>query len=454
MKNIVNRVGRVVFLAGCSLILVLGTAQAQSPSSATASLTSGTAQSLPATTLRTDILHRTLATGNWNGARTRLKDAGISINAFYTGEFADVLSGGKRGGNGLASQFGLGADADLGTLIGLQGGTLHLMFNQRVGRNLSADDIGNKLAVQEVYGAGETLRVVEMSYEQKLAGGRVMTKIGFYPMGNDFAFTPLLCAFQNTGFCAHPQNLPNSSGWTDSPTGKWGGRIKFFATPAIYLMGGVYDVNPTYSQKTNGLKISLSGSTGALFPLEAGITTAIGPARLPGHFKAGIYYDTSTVKNAADVTTAEDGDMTTGRYGFYLLADQMVMSFNGTPKRGLIAFAQISYSDPQTAVFESTFDAGLIAQGPFSARPSDFIALGYVRAGLNNRTIDAKELASHGELTNLSNGEGDLELGYGLQATPWLLIHPNIQYVTDPGTFSYKHIPNAWAFGLQTKVVF
>jgi len=436
---------KTTLLAGAAMILSATAAHAQ-----ISSMTTGTAASLPATTPpAADILHRKLATGAWNGGRTKLKKAGITINAFYTGEFADALSGGKRTGNDIASQFGLGADADLGKLIGLQGGVLHVMFNQRFGRSTSTDDIGNKLAVQEVYGAGETLRVVEMSYEQSLDNKQVSTKIGFYPMGNDFAFTPLLCAFQNVGFCAHPQNLPGSSGWSDSPTGKWGGRVKFLPTPETYVMTGVFDVNPTYSTKVHGFKTSLSGSTGALIPLEAGITTAFGDDNLPGHYKAGIYYDTSDVADAA-ISKQTDS----GRYGGYLLTDQMVLSFNGTPKRGLIAFAQVSYSDPKTAVFESTFDAGLIAQGPLDARPVDFLALGYVRAGLNNRTINAKELASHGTLTDLPSGEGAIELGYGLQATPWLLVHPNIQYITDPGTFAYKHIPNAWAFGLQTKMVF
>jgi porin len=66
-----------------------------------------------------------------------------------------------------------------------------------------------------------------------------------------------------------------------------------------------------------------------------------------------------------------------------------------------------------------------------------------------------KEAKSHGTLTDLSTGEGVIEGGYGWQATPWLQIHPNVQYVIDPGTFSYKtNVPNAWVFGLQTKAVF
>ena len=393
-------------------------------------------------------------TGNWNGARTKLKDVGITLGGFYTGEFADGISGGHRQGGDIASQFGLNMDVDLGKLADLSGASLHFAVNQRVGRNTSADYIGNRLAVQEVYGAGETLRIVEMSYEQKFDDGAIDTKIGFYPMGNDFASTPLLLTFQNVGFCIHPQNLPASSGWSDYPTGKWGGRIKWMPTTNSYIQAGVYDVNPGYYAKENGLKVSTSGSTGALIPVEVEYTSAIGAAEMPGHYKAGVYYDTSTVKNAADVTSAQN-TMETGRYGGYLLADQMIYSFDGTPKRGLDVFAQVSYSDPQTSVYESTLAGGIVVQGPFEARPHDFIALGYVRAGLNNRTINAKELASGGTLSGLSDGEGVVELGYGLQATPWLLIHPNVQYITDPGTFSYnKHLKNAWALGLQTKIIF
>ncbi len=401
-----------------------------------------------------DFRDRPLMTGDWNGARSRLKNDGITINGFYTGEFADAFAGGKRTGSDMASQFGLGADIDLGKLAGPHGAILHFGVNQRVGRSTSADFIGNKMAVQELYGAGETLRITEMSYEQVFDDKHFDTRIGFYPMGNLYGGTPLLMAFQNTGFCTHPLNLPNSSGWTDYPTGKWGGSIKYLPTPNAYIEAGIYDVNPTYATKANGLKTSLSGSTGALIPLELEVTSAFGPDALPGHFKFGGYYDTSSVKNAADVTSGED-EMQTGRYGVYVLADQMLVSFDGTPRHGLVGFAIVSYSDPQTSVYESTIEGGFVAQGPFASRPKDFIAIGYVRAGLNNRTISAKELASRGALSGLPDGEGVVEIGYGLQATPWLLVHPNLQYITDPGAFAYnKSLKNAWAFGLQAKVVF
>ncbi|MGE4482259.1 carbohydrate porin [Acidocella sp.] len=419
-----NRLLRTLFLGSAALLSVVPAAYAQSNSFLNSFLT------------------RPTMTGDWNGGRTRLKDAGLTFKGFYVGEFADAFSGGNRTGNGYAQQLGFGVAADLGKLFGLQGGTLNIGFNQREGRSVSSDFVGNRLAVQEVYGAGETLRFTELSYEQKFAQGIVDTKIGFYPMGNDFGGITDGCDFQNVGFCAHAQNLPASSGWSDYPTAKWGGRIKISPTPSFYIQTGAYDVNPGYYEKDNGLKISMSGSTGALIPIEAGYKADI--SGLPGEYKLGAYYDTS---DAASVTNSDE--VHSGRYGFYAIGNQMLMSFGG-PKRGLIAIAMVSYSDPTTALFQGSVLGGLIAQGPFESRPHDFLDIGYVRAILNKRAVNAKE-AANSTLTDLSTGEGVLEFGYGVQATPWLLIHPNMQYVMDPGTFSYKHIPNAWVFGLQLK---
>jgi porin len=54
----------------------------------------------------------------------------------------------------------------------------------------------------------------------------------------------------------------------------------------------------------------------------------------------------------------------------------------------------------------------------------------------------------------LELGENILVLSYGLQATPWLLLHLSVQYIGNPGSFSFKHVPDAWLFGPQTKLTF
>jgi len=393
-----------------------------------------------------DWLNQSTMTGDWNGARTRLANDGITFKLGYVGEFAEAMSGGERQGNGYAQALYYGTHIDLGKLAGLDGTALEFAFNTHIGHSVSAEEIGNQLAVQEIYGGGETTRVTAISLEHTTFDKRLFLKAGFFVIGNEFAYSTLGCTFQNLGFCAHPQNVSHSSGLANNPQGRWGGLVELNVTPDLYVKAGVFDSNPTYTEHGNGLKVSLSGSTGALFPVELGYKVM--QQTLPGFYRVGGYYDTS---RAQDVTSATEFDK--GRFGFYFLAEQMLVSFGG-PKRGLLDLTSVSYSDPSTATFRGSMSYGLIAQGAFAARPDDYINIGYTRAILNQRAIDAKETASDGTLTDLSSGEGVIEAGYGFQATPWLMLHPNLQYVMNPGTFSYKHFPNAWVFGFTTKAKF
>jgi porin len=119
--------------------------------------------------------------------------------------------------------------------------------------------------------------------------------------------------------------------------------------------------------------------------------------------------------------------------------------------------ADATLSDKRTASIPSYFLGALVVQGPFAPRPHDFIALGYVRDMVNNNAISREEslLAAQGEvIPGFALGENIVEVGYGLQATPWMLIHPNLQFIGNPGAFSFKHVPNAWVFGAQLKLTF
>jgi porin len=401
-------------------------------------------------------------TGDWNGYRTKLNNIGIVPFADYLSENADVLSGGERQGDAYVQTLTIGTNINLQTLAGLEGTLFHFTLNAKEGTDAGDDFIGDNATLnpQESFGGGETegmllVRLTELSIEKTFAGGLVNAHLGFYPLGNDFAGTPILCPlFQNVAFCAHPQNLPHaSSGFSDAPTGKWGGRLKLFLTPALYGETGVFDVNPTYTEPGNGLKIGLSGSTGVIIPLEFGLTTAFGPAKLPGHYRIGAYYDTSATPNVAIPGQIDDG-----AYGAYAIADQILYSFNGGPNRGLLGFVQLSFSDARTATVTSAFGGGFAAIGIFDARPADSIQIGYYQLGINHRLINEQraELTAE-DITNeeaFEQGESVIETGYSFQATPWLEVHPNLQYIDNPGTFVFKHIPDAWVFGVQTKVTF
>lgn len=442
---------RMIWQFATAAFLVTGSVHAQSSvPTTTVANPSGlptTATSQPSTSLWT----QSTLTGDWGGLRPLLHAAGLDFKVASVSEYANNFAGGLDTGGGIANQLAFGADLDMSRAFDL-GGAFHVTFNARQGRSASADYIGNKLAVQEVYGAGENFRLSELSYDRTLLAGTLAVKAGFYAMGNDFATTPLLCSFQNTGFCSHPQSLPNDSGWSDYPIAKWGGRVRANLSDNVYAEIGAFDVNPTYTLPGKGLKIGLSGSTGVLVPVEIGKTIGIGQDSMPGHYKLGGYYDSS---NFADASGS--GAMSSGRYGAYALADQMILSFEHGTDRGLVLVVDATISERMTAAIPTFYVAALVAQGPIASRPNDFIGIGYIRATVNRRAIALQDslLAAKGIADpGLELGETIVELSYGVQVAPWMLVHPNIQYVGDPGAFKFTHSPDAWVFGLQTKLVF
>lgn len=105
------------------------------------------------------------------------------------------------------------------------------------------------------------------------------------------------------------------------------------------------------------------------------------------------------------------------------------------------------------------YSLGLVKQKPFASRPNDTISFGYGRAVLNPRTRDVQEAAASnpGEydmIAGLDNGEQMLELNYGAQVAPWLMVRPDLQYYIEPGAFFGKKRGNALAAGLQIKATF
>jgi porin len=398
----------------------------------------------------TDWLAQPTMSGDWNGVRTSLETLGITPSAYYWGQFAANPIGGQKQGGTLASQFGFGIDVDMGKLASLAGGTLHIKLAYRTGLSDSGSFIGNEVPVQALFGTGQVLRLRQFTYEQLFDDGMVDAQIGFYGAGNSFGVNPLLCDFESDAFCPKPYILTFDENMT-TYAGQWGGQIKVNLTHTVNVSTGIFDVKPSTNDAQNGLNVSLGGSTGATIPFQIGWTPVFGPDKLPGHYQIGGYYNTSTVANIAD-----PGIERSGRYGGYIVADQMLFRLKPGTGRGLIAFASGALNDVRTSSDPVTYDVGLILQGPFAARPRDYVSLGFFKASINSRLLKEEgfKLLSEGESQSLQEGEDDVELDYGLSVARWLTVAPLVQYVIDPGAFSFKHVKNAWVFGSQLEVTF
>ena len=66
--------------------------------------------------------------------------------------------------------------------------------------------------------------------------------------------------------------------------------------------------------------------------------------------------------------------------------------------------------------------------------------------------VAGAEVVGVSDYTALPEGETAIEMSYGLQLTPWLNIRPDVQYIVDPGAFSYRTTHDALALGVQVKM--
>ena len=372
--------------------------------------------------------------------RNWLQDAGITptARAVVSSAYAD---GGYRGsGSATATHLDLGAIIDTGKALGVDG-TVRIVLSDRFGQAVHDRYTGSYIQNQAFWGQGQNFRLNEVSYERSLLDKRLSLKGGFFSMGNDFGGLPYTCNFNNNGQCGHPLGPIYSSGWLDNPTGQWGLRAKWSDPSGWYAQTGVFDVNPSRKQADNGFKLALDGNTGLFFPVELGFVHDPGQRGYGGTYKVGYYRDTSNAVQLGDPAAREASH----RSGEYIQLAQRIWKPDAETVRGVSAFAIATQADVLTGSLRRSWELGVSWRGPFRAREDDIVSVGWTRLDFSDR-LQAQQRSS-GE--PVQTREQMLEVNYGVQVAPWLILRPAAQYVTRPSGLSER--PDAWVFTLQAQ---
>ncbi|WP_409284648.1 carbohydrate porin [Pseudomonas protegens] len=389
--------------------------------------------------------------GDWNGERQKLSEQGFDFTLKYVAELGTNLAGGydKSRTARLSDQIILGVDMDLNKLLGWQDATLRIGIGERHGRDISNDrvhhpDATGMTSTMEVYGGGNAWRLSQLWYEQKLFDRRLAVKLGRFGHGEDFDQFP--CEFQNVTLCGSQEGNWNGA-WNSFPISQWAIRARYQFTPEFYVQAGAYDKNPGNAEVSNGFKPFIAGSIGTSFPVEVVWKGRIND--LSSEYHLGYYYSDvdgrDPLKDANGNPAALSGQpyrKYSDNSGWWLSAQQQLTTVDGNNKRGLNVFTNLTFNDPDSSFIENLIQIGLIYRGPFASRPDDTIGLGASRLKVNDRVSRNAELINAGNGVNsMADGlyvpeqkrEYSVELNYGYQATRWLMVRPNLQYVKYPG---------------------
>jgi porin len=372
--------------------------------------------------------------------RKKLSEEGIDFIAHYISQTASNTAGIGGTGTAYAQQVDFGVSFDLDKLGIWPDAVARYAMTDRAGTNLT-NRTGGYFPYQSIYGQGQNLRFNEISVEKFLFAKELALKVGFYPMGNDFAVLPYLCNFTNDALCGHPITLFDNSAWADGPAGRWTGRVKWHITDELQFQTAAVDANPRYTLRQDGFKLNFTGNTGVIVPAELKYQIGKDPGDYGGTYNLGGYYDTSARPDLANPKIFDEG-----LYGLYVEAAQQIIKWGPGHTEGIALFGVFTVSDQNTAKFKNDYEAGFASRGVFPDRPLDLLSLGWVLTTINPRFQFQLEKAG----LPIQTSEQLVELNYAFQLTPSLFFRPGVQYDIRPGATSTH--PNTWVFAFHIQL--
>ncbi|WP_425878642.1 carbohydrate porin [Acinetobacter sp. TWP2-2-3] len=388
--------------------------------------------------------------GDWNGQRTELAQQGIKFEANLLTDTAYLADGGRNEGAGplTSAQLWLGTQLDMEKLAGWNGVTVRAVMTARQGQSTSVRDLQDSNApqlanVQGTFGRGnQDSRLSELSIEKNYKDQGLSIKAGRLGLGMDF--NVMACDFASTAFCAAQMGKWQGNIWMNTPVAQWGARVKQQLNPELAVQVGVYEFNQDNgngAKEGQGWSLDTDHADGVTIPAEVIWTPKSWVNGLPGSYRIGGMYNTADdVANQKDIANPTDAKNRT--FAGWLAVEQQLTS-TGQGRQGLHSFANFTWHDRDTNKVDNSQQIGVKYIGLADSQPNDILGLAVNRVHINDRIKNLNFDAS---------AEYNIELNYSYNATKWLMLRPNLQYVINPG--SSNNVDDALVLGLTTRIIF
>jgi len=390
--------------------------------------------------------------GDWFGLIPLLDTNGITPNVTFVSDVAGNPVGGKSQGVTHADNLGINLQFDLQKLVGLDGASFLASASERSGNSLSSQYVGNVFTIQQVYG-GETFKIIDLAYKQKLFHDRVEFQAGRIAAGDDFLVSPYNWLFMQNGFCGNPVGIFfNAPGMSAYPNATWGTTLKVKPTPRTYVLAGVYNGDPTIrADDHHGMDLSMNGPI--FLMAEAGYQRngLQGDTGLIGNYRVGAWYDNSSYQDYQTVGFGTPTGSQRGNWGLYTLVDQVLIAFGDRSRNSGLGVTASALVSPNQNISQLPyfFTAGVVARGFLEARPYDLAGFGVLYGEFSDALREAQEREQVFDPTIAPQyNETVLELTYRFYfRQSSIFFQPDLQYIIKPG--GTGNIDNALVLGFQ-----
>ena len=429
-----------------------------------ASFTLAAPAPLIAETHSVDIEQLELSTQPWLKDWLHLPDwVQFSIN--YTTEInANPLGGDQQTGTythnlAINSAFSSGFGKDESDWDELDHWTLAVTASQRSGTSLS-HKIPNQLAVQQIYGYGQTFRLAGLWLERNQSDdGLLKLKLGKFATFDDFASSPLYCYYTNNGFCGQNWGIPNSLPVLAYPSNQYGVVFHLGSADGPRVRAGTYQINPDGAvpgyhgtdfsiRPGDGLAqfVQLDVPFSPLAPLparrlESGAIELVADEERELNYVSGLpqaglqlggwvgFWEFPELNGGG--RTSQNNK---GLYGLVSVpADAGGLALDGR------VWVNATYGLTQSVqAVPNTLAGGWIGKGVFRRRPHDALVVGVANANWSRDIVDGPIW------------ETALELGYQVSLGGNASVQPSVQYIFNP--MGKGEVDDPLVLGLQVSL--
>ena len=420
---------------------------------------------------------RDTLTGDWGGLRTNLEAAGVNFGLEEQSELWGNLAGGLRRGGVYDGLLTPNLTLDLEKLVGWQGAKFFVNAFQIHGRGPSANLVGNQQLLSNIEATRGT-KLFDLWLEQTLVEGRLIIRIGQEGANDEMMITQYGAVFLNSsfGFPGLPAaDLP--SGGPNYPLATPFVRVAFHATDNVTMVGAVFNGDPAppgigdpQERDASGTAFRFNGHSLSFAELWYSANQGDNAVGLPAIYKLGAWYSSArfadqfydinglplAAPGSSGIPRSHSGD-----FAIYGIVDQMIWRRSGTTDQGIGAFLQVMGSPGGYNVSNLFVEGGIAWKGPFAGHDKDIAAFGVSYLGISPaaRRFAASVISLTGSGSSYSSNETVFEATYLYQATTWLSLQPDAQYVINPGAgipTSESHTPlkNAFVLGVRAAIQF
>ncbi|MEE9271193.1 MAG: carbohydrate porin [Candidatus Krumholzibacteria bacterium] len=384
-------------------------------------------------------------TGDWGGARCELEDAGLSLRLFYNQQYQQNFRGGLETHNGhrLSGSYDFQIALDLEKMGLLEGGSFFIETKGHWSDGINPSKVGALFNVNDDAIGDHPVFINKWWYRQTFAGEKIDLRLGVLETTKDLIDVSPYAYDEDKNFfnalSIHNAAIPHRIGM--------GASLKIQPVDWWYLQIAAIDAQSR--PRRTRFDTGFHGRALFLGFAEVGFTpqwqSAKGP--MPGRYRVGGWYDPrpkTVFRNTLDGRrrTRQRGD----DVGFYVGFDQLVWKENDDPKdtQGLGIYARYGHAHGDVNRVSDYWSAGMSWQGLFPTRDQDVLGLGVSQAILSSRF--------RREVHEQADRETVYELYCAIHLSPWLIISPDLQVITNPG--GDKDDRDAIVGGIRVRVIF